>query len=946
MLFSEEFLKPHLTGFRLSSFADIEYKRALLKTWFSSMTTGKIDLFKEEEIKSRFVLEIFGDILGFNYKNPTKWLFREELKSKIDSTKPDAALGVFQITDHGIEGDVNVVVEIKDIKTDLDKRQNRAGMKLTPVDQAFLYASKMGGHCNWVVVSNFKEIRFYNYRTQVFYQSFTLQDLQDENNLMAFLFLFHKDRLTNSYKSSTDKLYELRPPEKTRFIKETHIVDQIYLSIKKFQGLGFIDPDFICNIKPFNILDDHVWHYKNGRMISLNQEIASFLNDVKIVDGEFIFSHQLIGQLKIANVTEVEYKLKYILDQLKNCGVTELGAIKDLLTIRRKNASQMGFSMRHLTHVKDEELVLIDTEIIHNTNCDCVNCNYRSLDFKAFLQKLKRAETEPILEPLELAYAHYMMATDNFKKSYHLYKKAEEASRGHESKINEYFVSKINQISLHNLVESYDEQHDKTILKDIKSIDLDRSIHNELDIYVDNDVRKYLLEIKENKVYLKIKNKANELIDKLEKGSQNASDLNSLSWQYNLLYSYFHKGYLVFDAFSDFKILVSRIMKTFIKSFAEGQLNKVTAFHITEAIMYMHAKELQDILMNSGDLLMTPEDKADLVNKTEKLLRSYFKDGFLGHYLKEDLLTAHLVNYHFQEKFTNIFSNLFTVLSKVDLNDFQVKVLVHPIIGFVLTEDILAYFDLTELGKFIERHGGAFKAHELLELLKKAINNDSYGTHKYHTLLKSVAVAYHKFHPDSLIQDIGLVKRAVANATDHKGELHPAHLIPLFHIFSEEGRLILLQEFENSLINGFEHFLYIDALGNELFDWEYKDFFSRFVQQVNAHKRGGLTGFENNQPQYNDVYMINLIYQVMTRKIPRSHPVLQQLTGLSEFEIWALDPKNFNYENFDPMWLLTINHDIMLSQFHDLPEMGNKLKLYLANNYQEDLSKIYFKYFI
>src|SRR5690606_22854841 len=122
------------SDFRLSSVTDIRRITLLIKALVEELDSGKIISSKEEEIKSRFVNAFFGDILGFNYGNSNKWRLREEKKSVVDGTKPDAALGYFFVD--AANDDVRAVIEIKDAKTDLDVKQSRPD-KQTPVEQAF-----------------------------------------------------------------------------------------------------------------------------------------------------------------------------------------------------------------------------------------------------------------------------------------------------------------------------------------------------------------------------------------------------------------------------------------------------------------------------------------------------------------------------------------------------------------------------------------------------------------------------------------------------------------------------------------------------------------------------------------------------------------------------------------------------------------------------------------
>ncbi len=86
-IFSEAFLQNHIHNFHLSSIPNIRQITVLINSLISELESGKLASLKEEEIKSRFVSVFFGDILGFNYGNSTKWLLKEEKKSTINGTK-------------------------------------------------------------------------------------------------------------------------------------------------------------------------------------------------------------------------------------------------------------------------------------------------------------------------------------------------------------------------------------------------------------------------------------------------------------------------------------------------------------------------------------------------------------------------------------------------------------------------------------------------------------------------------------------------------------------------------------------------------------------------------------------------------------------------------------------------------------------------------------------
>jgi type I restriction-modification system DNA methylase subunit len=84
-----------------------------------------------------------------------------------------------------------MVVELKDQKTDLDKPQNRANDKRTPVDQAFDYAQHTGD-IDWILVSNYKEFRLYNWHKKGQYISFNATELLDKTFFAYFMLSFSK----------------------------------------------------------------------------------------------------------------------------------------------------------------------------------------------------------------------------------------------------------------------------------------------------------------------------------------------------------------------------------------------------------------------------------------------------------------------------------------------------------------------------------------------------------------------------------------------------------------------------------------------------------------------------------------------------------------------------------------------------------------------------------
>lgn len=379
-LFPESVLVDYLKDFHLSGVTNIRGITNSIQNWINEIESGKLANQKEEEVKSRFILNFFGDILGFNYGNYSKWCLREEKKSVTDATKADAALGYFFAD--GKNEVVKVVIEMKDAATDLDKKQTRTDNKQTPIEQAFSYAPKSGGNCKWVIVSNMLEIRFYDALDQSKYQVYLLKELVNESKLKELLYLFHKDRFVKENElSHTEKFYDHVKTLKPKDIQPIHIIDRMYYSLKRFTGLDFVDPNYISAIPPFNILPDHVWHFEPWTLFTINSEIYELLNEINIEDSTIKFSNQLTSQLATSKVENPESKLKWIFSFLNHSMIYEITAIKDYKAVAERQRQVINFSKRvPFSFIEGTEGVTKNIHMSKNVTCDCLICNYRNLE--------------------------------------------------------------------------------------------------------------------------------------------------------------------------------------------------------------------------------------------------------------------------------------------------------------------------------------------------------------------------------------------------------------------------------------------------------------------------------------------------------------------------------------------------------------------------------------
>jgi Eco57I restriction-modification methylase/TaqI-like C-terminal specificity domain len=180
------------------SIEDADKKLKILGNWQKGIISGKIRSQNEKKLQSEFLNKIFGDVLGYSYeKHLDQYQLDNEVKVSLDGKTPDGALGFFEFEANGkISQDIRVVIELKGPLVNLDKKQNRADFKGTPIEQAFSYVPKLAKPCPWVIVSNCQEIRLYRYALGMSqYQRFDMLDLVKPANFKHFCYVLQQNQL-------------------------------------------------------------------------------------------------------------------------------------------------------------------------------------------------------------------------------------------------------------------------------------------------------------------------------------------------------------------------------------------------------------------------------------------------------------------------------------------------------------------------------------------------------------------------------------------------------------------------------------------------------------------------------------------------------------------------------------------------------------------------------
>lgn len=203
MLFNKKLLDSAIKQFDFPDGEHLATIQKIIAGWQKSLKNSNLEKTKETSVQGLFLQKFFGEILGYasQVEGLPVYQFVQHPTTEVDATEPDGALGVFA-ADKKI---YRAVIELKDAKTPLDKKQSKN--YASPVAQAFSYLSKFD-QCDWAIVSNFKEIRLYHKsRGQGYYEVFDILKLHQSSEFERFYFLLCQQNLICENRASIlDKL--------------------------------------------------------------------------------------------------------------------------------------------------------------------------------------------------------------------------------------------------------------------------------------------------------------------------------------------------------------------------------------------------------------------------------------------------------------------------------------------------------------------------------------------------------------------------------------------------------------------------------------------------------------------------------------------------------------------------------------------------------------------
>jgi hypothetical protein len=959
-LFDESVVQKEMSNsFLLSHVPDIEKIKRLITWWTSEIDSGRLNTQKEEAIKPKFLIDFFSTILGFNISSENSSMALE-LKTFVDGTKADAALGHFVFKSNAFEPEqICAVIEIKDSNTNLDESSKGT---LSAVSQAYEYAGKT--EAKWIFVSNMKEIRFYRHGSLVSHDKIEILDLMQEGNLARFLFLYHSISVLRGIHKNVDhillKSRGFQNPVDILPDSEEHIIDELHNFITVFNGQRVLDPYYVANQKPFNILDQDVEHFEHWHLFTLNDKLYKLLKELTFSADNIELSDELLSECGNLSVVNPKEKLLKVFTTLAHSGIIWISAVAKFKEIeeQRTGPYRFGFVVTRVFSFDETngEGITKKIEISDNSKCDCVRCNFNSFDFLRLANKVKEIP-KSINEALEFAYGNFLLSTDKFQRSYHLLKKCLDDDYSVERHSAMHFLIYLNLFKLKGLLSGYANDISPEILKDVKHLDLERLIWDKFYDVKSQPVHKLLRSIKDEKFFERALNKIEAAYDemksvyeKYKSGSAYISVPNytiELNFNLRLTVTYATGGFLFYDRNGRFAYTIEKAFEGLILSHAASgypyRFESFDLFTLRTAIIHIHTENLERILGHIKEVEISENELRSFVTLINSFFSQTHRNTLFGESEANEEMESLLKNYYFKETFRRIFTNIFTISQRIvwKREDWQPG-LITNVTKFIETEDILYWFDLKKLSRFIEIRTHLFTYEEISKLLKIAINRYQVNINKYQHLIESLCKCLTRDYPNNSISSVSFYQKALSSSYTKNDDLKFEILYHIYQVVSKDHQESIIAEAERILKEKFDSYFYKELLWHKIIHWKNGDYFNQLMTSINAgHSRSVIT-YKDSNFEMDDVTFYNFCMLIHFLKIPLDDARIKSIPGLSTLEKWILNPLDFDYSQFNPLWVVAAEKTRIIDLLKGKKEVLLSIEDSLKKNYDPTLSKIYY----
>lgn len=710
--------------------------------------------------------------------------------------------------------------------------------------------------------------------------------------------------------------------------ESSKIINDLHKSLIRFYYFRVIPSHILKEIYPLN---------KNSR------EKNHFTHDDDVL---ILFDLDLYNLIKNyggkddENLTDDDKKkLNYILVRLIQSGFFYVGIAKD-------NSSQ--------GYWETKEQIEIYPKILYQEKCECIDCTLDNYDYPKAIKQIDKyviSDDSDFWEDLVFAYGQYK--TFDFYNSFKSYKlieiKANKNDKMELSFLAKYNMKRLSNIAYHNFMDRRYEYDDlKEIKEEAEKINLDDEILK-VKYFVDEDVYKLLKEIKDGVYIQRLCNQIDDnhsqiskTITDLKKGNfSNNSPISQLYKTTTKLHRFLNENFIIGNSFSDITPTFKKSINTLIFGYYLGTIqlsdypSRLSIPHLKSfnsllfriIIDYGDAKEIVNIIKENftSDINFDQESSEDVFNLINNFLKCSVDDGFHTIRSNETFISYMQFNRNFKSLITSEFDIICCIIAYFKFSNEQINELYKNLNYFLKYVNLDHHNDTVYVNHILNNKYKLLEKDSLLETLK--IFNDKKLYNNTYTLLIKILDSIDE---NFINQDFDI------NTFDFGKRWLNFHEI--FKNLNKEQKDLFKRKLSNYLEeNPYDLFFYYVIKYDIVYSEKIKSEYIKIVSKNLERK-----AYKDISPKSDNDYCILRFFDLVNQGKINDFD-FEDLKIKEQHYNFILNPEKYNPEKFEVEWLKIFDWDSFLKRFSKIDYILSNLEIYLIENFDKDLSEIYFK---
>lgn len=715
--------------------------------------------------------------------------------------------------------------------------------------------------------------------------------------------------------------------------KDKYPVEQLYNSLMRFSDWNVLPIRFIQNIWPIRIGEKRLYSSGELSVTTNNRELSDFLlKNTQNESGSIKLSDDFTSTLSSSENKFLKSKIRKIASILNKSSVFyiyEKGHTPDSFG-NYSTGKGICFTVNDNPDVNITEMI-------------------EMLDFKSIICYIKSnliTENSEIADDIQVAYLHYKLC--DYYTAYRCYEqianKAWQLSRYHY-----YYIANANIKSMRYMLEGslYDYAIKTELCHKIDSIELDRLLYQIPN--QSNEERELYRMLRQEEVLNATCRKVDELCGSIsniyylfkKKGSSFKSRdiILQLSQQLFYLYTYYTRNWIIYDCFIGYINIFNKAFIGYITSYATSdkydlKMHEFDDMFVFLFIQYGNVNVFDDELRkkNMKSIKANKEAKKVIIEIAQKYFGSIIYQTTFG-VTDDSGMAKALQDLEFRQNYYSYLRRILYLLGIIEFEENENNSLSQTILDFLKLESSSHNYELRYLNLII-KNKSIFSVKDLLML----IDDVSKKTSKYDSreILNSIAEVLNDLPSSERVNNkktIELIIVKINVTTDY---------VSLWEISSDLLRDFLKQKIVNVISEKFDVELYKRSCKAGVFD--YKLFFDDFLMELRSDKCNTL---ENEFDDTIETTRYNFLNNAMfIHGIGISYNELGDLGDFHLYQQFYLAPEIFNYDFFNPYWLLLgYSYSPFFDKLKNVVVLKEALEIFIREHKNQEIAKIYMDLF-